>query len=138
MKWQAVWREPSVESVALYPGLVVCDGRVSGSITVSRSRLPLWAFVGWLPKHGWQEVLDSWDYIETKYHWTADKMSEFLYQLLEQRGEFARLLLILADVERRESLRPFSDAWWQKKTRRKRVTDQLRVCLAALEAMSDD
>lgn len=129
----SVWRDPAEESVGLYPGLVVHDGRVSGSITVSRSRLPLWAFVGWLPELGWSEVVKSWDYIEKDYHWTAEKMSEFLHSLLEQRGEFGRLLLVLADAERRES--GHGRVWWEKKTDRKRIAAQLRRCLAALEAL---
>ena len=40
------WRNPAEESLGLYPGLVVDDGRQSGSITVGQSRLPLWSFIG--------------------------------------------------------------------------------------------
>lgn len=131
------WREPSEESIDLYPGLVVCDNRVSGSITVGQSRLPLWAFVGWLPRGGWDEVVDSWDYIEGPgYEWTADKLALFLTDLLEMRGEFARLLLVLADAERceRDWGGPMTKrgSWWQTKRHRKRIRAQLRRCLDAL------
>jgi hypothetical protein len=51
--YEGVWREPSEESVDLYPGLVVHDGRVSGSITTGRSRLPLWAFMFVAIRDGW-------------------------------------------------------------------------------------
>lgn len=93
-----MWREPAEESVDLYPGLVVHDGRVSGSITAGPTRLPLWAFAGW----DWSDVLAGWDYIETEYGWTKQRHAGFLYDLLNVRGEFARLLLVLADAERRQ------------------------------------
>lgn len=136
----APWRDPAEESVDLYPGLVVSDDRVSGSITVGRSRLPLWAFVAWLPDLGWDEVVRSWDYIEKPepdgYGWDADKMGEFLHCLMEMRGEFGRLLLVMADAERceRRRGRAFGPAWWETKKHRRRVAAQLRRCLDALEA----
>lgn len=128
------WRHPAEES-HLYPGLCLSDDRVTGSITVGCSRLPLWAFVSWLADDnlGWEEVVNSWDYIETEYGWTADKMGDFLHDLMEQRGEFGRLLLILADAERCERRSPRREAWWDTKKHRKRVADQLRRCLAVLE-----
>ena len=49
-----------------------------------------------------------------------------------EAGEFARLLLILADGERRDTGRMFGPAWWEKKGQRKRVLDQLHRCIAAL------
>lgn len=131
-----VWREPSEES-HLYPGLCLSDDRVSGSITVGCTRLPLWAFVSWIPTHGWDEVVKSWDYIESDYGWTAEKMGEFLYYLMEQRGEFGRLLLVLADAERLDHKRGiggFMKPWWETKKHRKRVRDQLMRCVEALDA----
>lgn len=151
-----VWRKPAVESADIYPGLVVHDDRVSGSITLGKSRLPMWAFVSWLPNGGWAAVEEGWDDF---YGWNAEKMAGFLYDLMEHRGEFARLLLVLADVERREqdmtdralrradkdrtglvriALGPGDEgtvlprAWWEQPTLRKRVADQLRRCLAVL------
>lgn len=112
-----------------YPGLVVCDERVTGSITIGASRLPLWAFAGVAVLHGWDEVERGWE--PSEYGWDARKQAEFLGDLLEQRHEFARLLCVLADVERkhREKDRYFV---WRKKDRR-RVADQLRRCLAEIE-----
>ena len=132
--YDGVWREPSEES-HLYPGLCLSDNRQTGSITVSCSRLPLWAFAGWMVEKGWDEVVRGWDYIESDYGWTAEKMGEFLYCLMEQRGEFGRLLLVLADAERCEQNRGRWNApWWRTKRHKKRVGDQLRRCLEALEA----
>lgn len=97
------WRDPDEESTGLYPGLVVHDGRVSGSITVGQSRLPLWAFVGLIPTHGWEEADFAYNLTECGY--TAEAHGQFLRDLLEMRGEFARLLLVLADAERCEQKR---------------------------------
>ena len=124
------WREPPEESEGPYPGLVVCDNRVSGSITTGRSRLPLWAFIWPAVVAGWHEAEHGWS--PSEYGWTADKMGEFLYHLLEARGEFGRLLLVLAEAERTES--DMGDPWWQDDAMRERVVEQLRRCLAVLEA----
>lgn len=124
------WRDPDEESVDLYPGLVVHDGRVSGSITVGRSRLPLWAFVGLVPTHGWDEAERSYDLAEMGY--TATALGAFLHDLLEMRGEFGRLLLVLADAERCENSPGGRHPWWETKRHRKRIGDQLRRCLAAV------
>lgn len=126
----SVWREPSAQTED-YPGLVVHDGRVSGSITLGRSRLPMWAFIGRLAQDGFEDATRDWDDL---YGWDAEKMDELLYNLFEVRGEFARLLLMLADAERCDRTRPFGTPWWETKRHRKRVSDQLRRCLAALEA----
>ena len=98
-----MWREPAEESVDLYPGLVVHDGRVSGSITVGQSRLPLWALVQTAIRNGWDEVEEGWS--PSDYGWTEKEMAQFLYFLLEMRGEFGRLLLLLANAERVEGER---------------------------------
>lgn len=124
------WRHPAVESDNLYPGLVVHDGRVTGSITVGKSRLPLWAFITW--------AVGNWDEIESgyapteNYGFTEKDLSSFLYNLMELRGEFGRLLLVLADAERCEH-NTSDKAWWQTKRHRKRVADQMRRCLAVLD-----
>lgn len=126
--YEGVWRKPAEESVDLYPGLVVHDGRVSGSITTGRSRLPLWAFVGVGILHGWDEAERGWE--PSEYGWDKERTAEFVGNLLEMRGEFARLLLVLAEVERTErSNKP----WWDVTRRRKQVADQLRRCLAVVE-----
>lgn len=151
------WREPREESVDLYPNLVVCDGRVSGSITVGRSRLPLWAFVPTAIMDGWDTVEAGWSPAE-RYGFKEGDLAAFLTNLLEMRGEFGRLLLVLADVERLEDEReddfyqehapgetviditdgtvhgaPIPGAWWDQADLRQRVVDQLRRCLDALD-----
>jgi hypothetical protein len=134
-KQRTILRQPAEETVDLYPGLCVCDDRVSGSITVARSRLPLWAFISIVIEDGWEEAVseeNGWSYMEEDYKWTNRKMSDFLYYLSESRGEFARLLLLMAEVERvgRESnaLR-----WYEEEGLRRRMKEQLQRCLEALQ-----
>ena len=148
------WRNPDEESVDLYPGLVVHDGRVTGSITIGQSRLPVWAIIGSAITEGWDTVEWGWSPGE-HYGFTDKDLADFLYNLLECRGEFGRLLLILADAERRESdrrhdvLEPHGPlvnvtpgdpdavelppSWWEDDELSKPVIDQLRRCLAVLE-----
>lgn len=128
------WREPDEESAGLYPGLVVHDGRVSGSITVGQSRLPLWCFIYTAMHDGWDQVEAGWSPTE-HYGFTADDLSDFLHDVLELRGEFGRLILLLAAGERSErvSRESWPKAWWEKQNHRKRVRDQLRRCLAVVE-----
>lgn len=150
------WREPAEESIDLYPGLVVCDNRVTGSITTGRSRLPLWAFAGVAIEHGWAEVESGWS--PSEYGWDAEKLGEFIYFLLENRGELARLLCLMANAERveyersEEALAPHGpvvrvkvfdtdpdDAvelpppWWAVPELRTPVLEQLKRCVAVLE-----
>lgn len=125
-----MWREPAVESADLYPGLVVHDGRVSGSITLGRSRLPIWAFTAYLVEGGWENVKHDWP---DTYGWERAEMAQLLGDVFELRGEFARLLLVLADAERCDRSRLLSGpSWWETKRHRKRVADQLKRCLAVL------
>lgn len=130
--YDLIWRRPAEES-RLYPGLMVHDNVQSGSINCAGSRLPLWAFVWPMVTHGWEEAEEGWS--PSDYDWTADKMGEFLYCLLEARGEFGRLLLLMADAERWErEHEDLDNPWWKSKQHRKRVADQLRRCLEALES----
>src|SRR5947199_308825 len=55
-----IWRNPAVESTDIYPGLVVQDDRVGGSITIRSSRLPLWTLIGTAIREGWDEVQERW------------------------------------------------------------------------------
>lgn len=119
------WREPATETED-YPGLIVAEDYSTGSITFGSSRIALWA-----PMLAWT---DAAEYGVTGSQ--RDAASAFLSDLREMRGEFARLLLILADEERRErnSVRRTLCPWWTKKRSRKRVADQLRLCLAVVES----
>lgn len=149
---ELVWRTPAAETEN-YPGLVVNDGRVTGSITAGRSRLPLWAFISPVVHAGWDVAADGWD---ADQHTDPDTIGRFLYDLLEHRGEFARLLTTLADIERLANEREDAAveahfgthhptervcecginvprAWWQHHDLRARVSAQLATCLAAVE-----
>jgi len=131
-----VWRDPAEESNNLYPKLAVNDNRVSGSILVGGTRLPLWSFVGYASKDGFAAADNSYSVVDAGL--TADELSEFLSFLFQVRGEFARLLLVLADVERIELERDLPaygegmTAWWDQSDLRFRVRDQLRRCIDVL------
>jgi len=131
------WRQPAEETAGLYPGLVVDDDRVSGSITVGRSRLPLWCFPGYLVRGGWAEVVATYPQV-TEYGWDAEQCAAFLGNLLDVRGEFGRLLLVLADAERCDDAGRPHTAWWQRRRHRRRVREHLKRCLAALGDEGDE
>jgi len=149
------WREPDAETQD-YPGLWVHDGRVSGSITIGQSRLPLWAIIATAIHDDWGEVEDGWSPGDG---FDAEALADFLHDLLNARGEFGRLLLTIAAAERgnREAddavLDAHTDAtgdtlvkiwppgpdtvtmpapWWES-DHAEVVADALRRCLAALE-----
>lgn len=133
IRCDAIWRRPAVETED-YPGLVVCDNRVSGSITAGYSRLPLWCLTGELKAGTWEQMeADK----APLYGLTREGFYDFIHHLLDNRGEFARLLCILADLERRTTMRSEKprtnqDPRWQRKRERERVVKQLQRCLAAL------
>lgn len=124
-----VWREPGEETED-YPGLVVQEQVVTGSIRPKRSYPALWAITGTL-KDGWEAVAANFDVGEL----TNDQFFDFIHHLLEARGEFARLICVLADVEREdsESHSLGGTAWWERPQPRERVAAQLRRCLECLE-----
>ena len=127
-----IWRDPAEETNGLYPGLTVCDNRVTGSITLGQSRLPAWALRTDFPD--WDDYATDQTKPGGPHHGVSkDDLRWFIHNLLEMRGEFGRLLLILADGERRDANRSLRGRpWWEKKGQRKRVADQLRRCLAVL------
>lgn len=127
------WREPREETVDLYPNLVVHDGRLGGAITVGRSRLPVSAILSTYFRGGWDDVVAGWPYIETEYGFTENDLFQFFRCLTELRGEFGRLLLVLAEAERCEFARSDLTSWWATKRHRERVADQLRRCLRVVE-----
>jgi hypothetical protein len=124
MKYQAVWRRRGIQTDG-YPKLMVDDDVQSGSINVRGTRLPLWAIISTAINEGWDKVEWGWS-PEANYGFTKEDLSHFLYCLLEQRGEFGRLLLLLANAEDK------SECWWEKKSHRKRIVTQLKRCLNAV------
>jgi hypothetical protein len=152
------WRHPS-ETSGLYPKLSVSDNMVSGSIVLAGGRLPLWALVGTAIYHDWTTVEKGWLPTE-HYGFEPDDLATFLTNLLEARGEFGRLLLTLANAERLENEQVdqaiqeqapdepvvqialgdeddgvhLPGAWWQDPDLKAPVLDQLRRCVAVLEA----
>jgi hypothetical protein len=144
------WREPGDETTD-YPKFWVHDGRVTGQITAGQSRLPISTLLG-------SALYEHWDMVEADYepgaHYSVEleDLALFLHNLLQMRGEFARLLCVLADVERDESDREdevldpsgltvtwppehpdyveMPPSWWELPETRKRVADALRACLA--------
>ena len=135
--WIDVHRRPGEESIGLYPGLVVSDGehsRVTGSITIGPTRLPMWAVISGVICEGWSHAEREYypdEHIPAYHDFDASAAANFFYNLMELRGEFGRLLLVLADAERTSTIHR---DWTGTKKHRKRVADQLRRCLVLLEA----
>lgn len=128
------WRDPDAETTD-YPGLWVHDGRVSGSITLGQSRLPMWVAAPLTVGYGWDEFEAGYRYDDeppgTVNGMDRQSLAAFVGNLVEVRGEFARLLCVLADEERKER-GPFAPAWWEKKRGHKRVREALQRCLDAI------
>lgn len=122
--YEGVWREPDGETVD-YPGLVVHDGRVTGSITIGYTRLPVWAVVPSMMHDGAARIRESYP-----GEYEPQDIISFVYSLLDLRGEFARLLCVLAKAERNEH----GNGWWKRKTVRRRVKRALQRCVDALDA----
>jgi hypothetical protein len=73
-------------------------------MTFGESRVPLWCITGELINgEGWSGVEDGWNLSELG--WTSNDFANFLYNLLEMRGEFGRLVAMLANAERVEQER---------------------------------
>ncbi len=81
-----------------YPGLTVDETMVGGSICVNGTRLPLWAFVGTAITDGWDSVEANW--APGDYGMDGEALAAFLSDLLEARGDYARLLCAIANAER--------------------------------------
>ena len=128
-KYQGVWQTKAKQTNG-YPKLMVHDDVVTGSINVRNTRLPLWAIISIVINEGWEQVERGWS-PEEHYGFTREDLAHFLYYLLEQRGEFGRLLLLLANVEKLE-------CWWENAKARQRVKKQLQNCLDALNEVDSD
>ena len=131
MKYQVIWRNPAEESHG-FPKLMVHDNCVSGSINIRNSRLPLWAIIITAIIEGWEAVEDNWPSVKD-CGYTKEDLAHFLYCLLEQRGEFGRLILLLAKLESREDGAWYP--WWEKPSDRKRLIKQLQNCMDALKGI---
>lgn len=152
------WRSPAVETVGLYPDLVVCDNRVAGAITIGQSRLPVSAILSTAISHDWAEVEAGWSPTE-HYGFTESDLRAFLHDVLELRGDFARLILAFANAERVDEDRSDAamkaeitneggdefgiydvtnwqgpKAWWEDAELAAPVLDLLRRCVTILEA----
>ncbi len=127
-KYQGVLRIPATETLG-FPKLMVNDNVVTGSINVRGTRLPLWAIISTVINEGWEAVEHGWS-PEKRYAYSREDLARFLFYLLEQRGEFGRLLLLLANVEKPE--RRGDVSWWETATARRQVIRQLQRCLDAL------
>ena len=129
-----------------YPGFVVHDGRVTGSITLGHSRLPLWCLINIMIDAGYSAAAEDYPILSTCA--TAAEIGSFLYNLLEHRREFARLLCVLADVERQErepanasmaipidpgNLPSALQPWYKDPKNRERVRAVLHRCLNELD-----
>jgi len=129
-KYYEIWRKPATQTNG-FPKLMVHDDIVTGSINVRDSRLPLWAIIGTAICQGWDAVERGWSPGQF-YGYTKEDLAHFLYCLLEQRGEFGRLLLLLAKAESSDRDGSFA-CWWNKPYYHKKVKAQLESCLKALE-----
>jgi hypothetical protein len=121
-----------------YPGFVVHNGRVSGSITLGPTRLPLWCLIQTMVDEGYASAEESWPCVSE--YGSAEKIGYFLYDLLEQRRDFARLLCVLANVERRErearSRDPHQPAWYADSESVNRVRAALQDGLRELDYLA--
>jgi len=123
-------RGPARGSIDLYPGLVVHDDRCGGWITLGVSRLPAWCL--WPAWPNWDTHSPDGEREPGAPHYGVrpDDLAALWVNLLSVRGEFARLLLVLANAERCDRLR--GGSWRERRRHRQRVSAQLRRCLKAL------
>lgn len=113
-----------------YPGLVVMDGRVSGSITLGQSRLPIWC----IPNHGFS--IEEHTGEQTAYGVTDQDLANFTYRLLDARGSWARLLCTIADEERASQHVPYIR--FVSPRAKKRLRGALQACIDELDASDPD
>lgn len=148
------WQRPDYMGDDIYPGFDCWDKKQTGSICFDKTRVPVWAIVADLTSGGWESVADNYDLTDTE-----GDVTQFLYNLLEARGEFGRLLLTLAAAEAAEGDRrdavlheatggegglvnitpgdpeavQLPPAWWETADLAAPVIDQLRRCLDVLD-----
>jgi hypothetical protein len=131
------WLRTAAEDTEGYPGFRVHDAMSGGSITFGRSRLAVWAVTADLVKYGWERgVAESYEPPTGEA-----EFAELLHNVFQLRGEFGRLLLAMANAERRESRawerwdrrRPIPKAWWTQPDVYGPVVEQMRRCLALFD-----
>ncbi len=83
-----------------YPGLIVHDGRVHGAITPGHSRLGFFALIPNVASWGYSGAAELYPELPELISEVA--LSTFLGDLFEHRQDFARLLCVLADLQRWE------------------------------------
>jgi hypothetical protein len=92
----------------------------------------MWAVTGLALSSGWEAVEREYypDEYTNQYHsFTEGSAGEFFHNLMQHRGEFGRLVLLLADVERCSTMRW---DWTQTRKHTDRLADQLERCLKLL------
>lgn len=109
-----------------YPGLFVWNARCSGQATIGQSRLPLYGVLPGALLWGWGDAQSKYPHLGA-----GGPFADFLERLLEARGEFARLLCVLADVERQTE--GITD-WRDDSNAVNRVRTHLLCCLRDLNA----
>lgn len=125
-KYQGPWREERATTKD-YPGLYVSDGVSSGSIRIDGGP-SLWAMTADVIELDWEFLKSNWG--DGNPGMTERDFGLFLHHLFQQRGEFGRLVCVLADVERRDR---YPRPWWATKTQRRRMIKQLQRCIDALQ-----
>lgn len=123
--YQGVWRFPAEETKNLYPNGCVHDGRGFGSLMVG-------GVAPW-----WIAGDTDWDVSD----YTDDPKLEkeirtFVFHLLSLRGEYARLLLVLANAER-TSTNTGGRGWWKSGRQRTAVRSALKRCLDVLDEVDE-
>jgi hypothetical protein len=120
-----------------YPGFVIHNGRVTGSITLGHSRMPLWAPISTMIHAGYQAAVESWPSLPKEG--SAKAIGLFLQDLFQQRQEFGRLLCVLADVERRERetrRKGSRQPWFAHTENVERARATLHNCLQHLDSLA--
>lgn len=121
-----------------YPGFVVHDDRVTGSITLGPTRMPLWAPISTMIQAGYDAAVECWPSLPGEG--SPEAIGSFVEDLFQQRKEFGRLLCVLADVERREREARLGDhsaqPWYALTENVERVRTILQSCLQHLDTVA--
>lgn len=145
------WQQPGYKGDDIYPGFGCDDGMRAGGINIGNTRQLVHDLIGSILEGGWDEA-------ETDYGTqtcTDREYGRFLHDLLDMRGEFGRLLLLLAAAVRIAVIKDDAKvnahwaeahpgaqmcdcmaidhlAWWEDPEVYGPVVEQLRRCLNVL------